>query len=194
MKHETVKLICDNPHSRARLEKLICNHGLQLCDTAKLTIIVETNAGEALLHLEQHTEPAVIVITSNPCSAYRLDVLATQKIAAFIISGSDNDLCNTIKTVLNGKTALKIPTTTIAFTKRERQILRLVADGAEDNDIAQNLQIKGTSVRNYVSSILSKVRAEHPDLTIQNRSHLNLYYWGQWQVLKHRKPKKLETP
>ncbi len=188
----SIKLICDNQHSRARLEKLVNNHGFTPCDTTTLTIIVETNSGDALLHLEQQTENTVIVLTNNPCSAYQFDVLNTQKIAVFLVAASDTDICNAIKTVVSGKTNLKMPCNAMQLTKRERQVLRLVADGATDNDIAENLNLGSTSVRNYVSSILSKVRAEHPELSIQNRSHLNLYYWGQWQVLKHRPPPKFE--
>jgi two-component system response regulator DevR len=55
-----------------------------------------------------------------------------------------------------------------ALTDRERDILRLIAEGATNREIGENLYLAEKTVRNYVSSLLSK-------LGVQRRSEAAAY-------------------
>jgi DNA-binding NarL/FixJ family response regulator len=51
--------------------------------------------------------------------------------------------------------------TGVALTKREVQILRLMADGKENKQIAQELFISPQTVKNHISNILAKLHIEN---------------------------------
>jgi DNA-binding NarL/FixJ family response regulator len=50
---------------------------------------------------------------------------------------------------------------TAPFSDRELEILRLVADGKANNEIAERLVIGRTAVRNHLSSLLMKLQADN---------------------------------
>ena len=47
------------------------------------------------------------------------------------------------------------------LTDRERQVLRLAADGLTSSDIAATLQLSEGTVRNYLSEAISKMGAKN---------------------------------
>ncbi|NDJ37008.1 MAG: response regulator transcription factor, partial [Chloroflexi bacterium] len=55
-----------------------------------------------------------------------------------------------------------LPDTTLAdsLSEREREVLRLVAHGLTNADIATRLHLSEGTVRNYVSAILTKLQVE----------------------------------
>lgn len=90
------------------------------------------------------------------------------------------ELCRAIKAVASGQVPLSprataslvreitTPTETQTLTERETEVLRLVAQGLSNKEIASILQIGLTTVKNHVGSILSK-------LGVQSRTHAALY-------------------
>jgi DNA-binding CsgD family transcriptional regulator len=48
-----------------------------------------------------------------------------------------------------------------ALTRRERDVASLIADGRSNREIAQELELSYSTVKNYVSSILSKLSLRH---------------------------------
>lgn len=77
---------------------------------------------------------------------------------------------NQLRTVLgDGKSAAG---SLIALTEREREIIKLVAQGLTNRDIAERLFLSEKTVRNYVSNILSK-------LDLKNRTQLAAYFGGK---------------
>lgn len=56
------------------------------------------------------------------------------------------------------------------LTEREREVLRLIAQGLTNGDIAEKLHISETTVKSHVSSILSK-------LYLTDRTKLAVYAW-----------------
>ena len=58
------------------------------------------------------------------------------------------------------------------LTKREEEVVRLVADGMKNREIAQTLQIKEHSIRNYVYRIFEK-------LGVSSRVELTLYAFSR---------------
>lgn len=57
-----------------------------------------------------------------------------------------------------------------SLTKREVEVLKLVAQGCSDNEIAKRLTISERTVRNHVGSILAK-------LHVENRTQAAVYAW-----------------
>jgi DNA-binding CsgD family transcriptional regulator len=47
-----------------------------------------------------------------------------------------------------------------SITERERQVLRLIADGLSNDEIAQRLRITANTVRSHVRHVLAKLEAE----------------------------------
>ena len=56
------------------------------------------------------------------------------------------------------------------LTERERDIVRLVADGLDNKDIADSLYISDGTVRNHISAILAK-------LGLKNRTQIAVFYY-----------------
>lgn len=77
------------------------------------------------------------------------------------------DLMRTIETVLAGRKEYSPELMDILLTQRslltnlESQLLKLVAEGLSNKDIASQLHLSVGTVRNYMTSILSKLGAEN---------------------------------
>lgn len=77
------------------------------------------------------------------------------------------DLMRTIETVLAGRKEYSPELMDILLTQRspltnlESQLLKLVAEGLSNKDIASQLHLSNGTVRNYMTSILSKLGAEN---------------------------------
>lgn len=56
------------------------------------------------------------------------------------------------------------------LSDRERDIIKLVADGKNNREIAEELFLSEGTVRNYISEVLSK-------LTLRDRTQLAIYYY-----------------
>ncbi|MEO6867073.1 MAG: response regulator transcription factor [Gaiellales bacterium] len=64
-----------------------------------------------------------------------------------------------ITTVLEFIRTGVVPTThTTDMSERELEVLRLIAEGLDNNEIAANLEISAKTVKNHVSSILAKLK------------------------------------
>jgi two-component system, NarL family, response regulator DevR len=102
-------------------------------------------------------------------------------------------LCQAIKTVAAGGKIMDVNTHILEKVKdlqgspqkeplsdREQEILKLIAQGMTNKEIAQNMYLSSNTVRNYVSNILHK-------LGFTNRSQITAYvmehkyeaYWNQ---------------
>ncbi len=77
------------------------------------------------------------------------------------------DLMRTIETVLAGRKEYSPELMDILLTQRspltnlENQLLKLVAEGLSNKEIASHLHLSDGTVRNYMTSILSKLGAEN---------------------------------
>ncbi|MCG9888768.1 response regulator [Streptococcus suis] len=77
------------------------------------------------------------------------------------------DLMRTLETVLAGRKEYSPELMDILLTQRspltnlESQLLKLVADGLSNKEIASQLHLSDGTVRNYMTSILSKLGAEN---------------------------------
>jgi NarL family two-component system response regulator LiaR len=67
------------------------------------------------------------------------------------------------------------------LTSREREVLRLIADGKSNEEVAEVLVISLNTVKKHVSNILSK-------LQLHNRIELTLYYRTRYSPLDPKAP------
>lgn len=87
-------------------------------------------------------------------------------------AGADGKRTDAFPTPLASETgaAHRIPAFAAAFTERERDIARLVADGLDNREIAQRLYLSEGTVRNHISVLLQKTG-------LKNRTQLAIAWW-----------------
>ena len=61
---------------------------------------------------------------------------------------------------------MKSPDNKIHLTKREFQVLNLMAKGLNNNSIAYNISITSHTVKSHVASILKKLKAKYRSLAV----------------------------
>jgi len=68
--------------------------------------------------------------------------------------------------------ALKLKMKRELLSKREKQVFELVSNGYLNKEIAYKLKITEHTVKNHVSTIMSK-------MYVRNRTELAIYYWKE---------------
>jgi DNA-binding NarL/FixJ family response regulator len=127
---------------------------------------------------EKHPETKVLVLTTYDADEWVFDAIRSGAAGYLLKDALKDDLIASIKGTISGDTfvdpavAGKIfhrlqqfgpqADTTVAdkLTPRELDVLRLIANGLSNPDIAERLFLSEGTVRNYVSSILNKLKVE----------------------------------
>lgn len=109
----------------------------------------------------------VIIVTTFARSGYLRRALDAG-VSGYLLKDSPGDaLPNAIRTVYNGGRTIDPELATQAWseldplTDRERQVLRLSANGLTNAQIASELNLNYGTVRNYVSEAISKLNANN---------------------------------
>lgn len=109
----------------------------------------------------------VIIVTTFARAGYLRRALDAG-VSGYLLKDSPDDvLPNAIRTVYNGGRTIDPELATQAWgeadplTDRERQVLRLSADGLSNAQIASELNLNDGTVRNYVSEAISKLHANN---------------------------------
>lgn len=110
----------------------------------------------------------IIILTTFARSKYFKDALAA-RVNGYLLKDSPSDsLVNAIKTIMNGDTVFdpKLVTSVLntvdnplvdnPLTDREQEILAALKTCASTKELAQKFFLSGGTIRNYISSILSK--------------------------------------
>ncbi|AER21921.1 TPA: response regulator transcription factor [Streptococcus suis] len=144
------------------------------------------DAVEAVLQAENGSQ-AIALLEKEPVDVVLLDIEMPEKtgldvlewvrgqalpvkadVDAYVLKErSIADLMRTIETVLAGRKEYSPELMDILLTQRspltnlESQLLKLVAEGLSNKDIASQLHLSDGTVRNYMTSILSKLGAEN---------------------------------
>ena len=136
---------------------------------------------EAIRRLRAHSPDAkVIILTTFDDDAHVFDGLRAGALGYLLKDVSGDELADAIRTVAGGG-ALIDPSVTRkvvaefmrmperkpvenaaldeALSERELDVLRLVADGLSNREIADSLHLAEGTVKNYVSNILGKIGA-----------------------------------
>jgi DNA-binding NarL/FixJ family response regulator len=92
-------------------------------------------------------------------------------VSGFILKDATlDDLLRTIRTVASGADVLPPPMKAVRMTKREREIVALIAEGCSNKEIATSLNIAVDTVKSHVHNILEKL-ALHTRLEIASYAH-----------------------
>jgi DNA-binding NarL/FixJ family response regulator len=123
--------------------------------------------------------PIVLVLTVSTTSDDVLDAIAAGASGYLLKDASADEIVEAVRTANEGRSPLS-PTIASAvvkrvreqtgphehpddlaqLTEREREILRLVAQGRDNTEIAQELYLSPSTVKNHVSSILEKLEVD----------------------------------
>lgn len=115
-------------------------------------------------------ETIILVLTAHDCDAYLAEMIATS-IAGFIIkSASAERLVDAIRRAARGEILFngeqlaracrwqeRVERKWESLTKREQEVLRLLAQGLDNETIAQVLYIATRTVEFHITNILSKL-------------------------------------
>jgi DNA-binding NarL/FixJ family response regulator len=179
----SINVICQHAILYAQATQTLKLEGFTITDNAQITLIVDSFHGNALLTLEFQRHPNPIVMTSNPCSEYQADLLEFGAKAVVSPIGNNTSLFRAIQAVSKLEPFQNNLPESSSLTPAERRILRLIANGLENKEIARALGSCDSTIRNQVTTVLSKISSTHPNLKLENRTQLALFYWGLWQSL-----------
>lgn len=127
---------------------------------------------------ERFPEIAVVMLTSSEQDEHLYEAVQLQ-VAGYLLKNLDADeLFSLLEGVMRGETAMTRPVASkllksvanriadknqgeVALTERERSVLRLVANGASNQEIAARLTISINTVKTHMRSILDKLQLEN---------------------------------
>ncbi|MBJ8325921.1 response regulator transcription factor [Streptococcus pacificus] len=143
-------------------------------DVAILDIEMPYKTGlDVLEWVRSHSDLKVIILTTFKRTGYFKRALEAQVDAFVLKDRSASELMGTIHTVLAGKKEYSpelvegMAFTTNPLSKRELDILELVAKGCSNEEIAQLLFLSNGTVRNYLTSIFNKLSAHNRTKAVQ---------------------------
>ena len=137
-------------------------------------IMPEMEGPEAIALIKQENPQArILVLTSFSESKQVVAAIQAGAMGYLLKDSSPDDLLHAIRSVNRGSLvltqdlALKLmqapptPTPLDQLTERETAVLRLLAQGQSNQEIAKNLNISMTTVRSHVSNILMKLNVSN---------------------------------
>ncbi len=120
--------------------------------------------------------PVVLVLTVSTTNDDVLDAIAAGASGYLLKDADADEIVNAVRTASTGSSPLsptiagavvrrvreqssniEQPEDLLALSEREREILRLVAQGRDNTEIARELYLSPSTVKNHVSSILDKL-------------------------------------
>lgn len=137
----------------------------------------------------------VIVLTSFHDDEYIFPALRAGALSYVLKDINPDDLVTTIRKAVRGESVLHpqvaarvvqeirgmkqaLPNPFVELSDRELEVLRLIADGLPNLEIAHRLVISEKTVKGHVSNILSK-------LQIMDRTQAAVFAWQQGLVRRH---------
>ncbi|HKK95640.1 MAG TPA: response regulator transcription factor [Anaerovoracaceae bacterium] len=144
------------------------------------------NGIEASKEILKHDKDAkILLLTTFQDDEYIIGALKIG-VKGYLIKQDYESLSSSIKAVQNGQSVFgkdvtfKLPELikksqsfdyeSVGLSSREYEVLKLVADGLNNKEIAKKLYLSEGTVRNYISNILEK-------LQLRNRTQLAVYYY-----------------
>ncbi|EMB66957.1 response regulator transcription factor [Streptococcus mutans] len=142
--------------------------GKQTVDVAILDIEMPIKTGlDVLEWIRQHQDTKVIIVTTFKRSGYFKRALAARVDAYVLKDRSASELMATIYTVLSGQREYspelveEVTFDSNPLSEREQEVLQLVAKGASNQTIAEQLFLSNGTIRNYMTAIFNKLNANN---------------------------------
>jgi two-component system, NarL family, response regulator len=167
-------LIADEPDMRLVAEAENGRHAIELFDRHRPDVTLmdlqmpEMDGLDALETIRQrHPDARIVVLTTYPGDAQVLRAIKAGACGYLLKSTLRKELLSTIRSVHAGKRALSPEVTydvvehvdNEPLSPTEVRVLRMIADGNSNKDVAAQLGITEESVKGQVRSILSKLGA-----------------------------------
>ncbi len=155
-------------------------------DVILLDLIMPKQGGVETIHQikQLHLDCRILVITSFAEDDLIFPAIKAGALGYLLKDSSPDELLQAIRNVYEGKPSLhptialklmsemgqesKLPSTEEPLTERELEVLKLIAQGLTNQEIAEKLVISERTVGNHVGSILEK-------LHLANRTQAALY-------------------
>ena len=153
----------------------LARQGLTYDPEAELVLVLDTPRGfaPAVLAVMNPGRHAVVVTWSS-CPEYLDDLWGAGAAVLLVGDGLTLDMVVALETAARGERRCLTDTPPSILTPMERRVLRLLARGLSNEQIAAHLQIQTQTVKNATTSLYTKIG-------VSNRSAAILYYWGIWQ-------------
>ena len=142
--------------------------GKQTVDVAILDIEMPIKTGlDVLEWIRQHQDTKAIIVTTFKRSGYFKRALAAHVDAYVLKDRSASELMATIYTVLSGQREYspelveEVTFDSNPLSEREQEVLQLVAKGASNQTIAEQLFLSNGTIRNYMTAIFNKLNANN---------------------------------
>ncbi|NLQ91473.1 response regulator transcription factor [Streptococcus mutans] len=142
--------------------------GKQTVDVAILDIEMPIKTGlDVLEWIRQYQDTKVIIVTTFKRSGYFKRALAAHVDAYVLKDRSASELMATIYTVLSGQREYspelveEVTFDSNPLSEREQEVLQLVAKGASNQTIAEQLFLSNGTIRNYMTAIFNKLNANN---------------------------------
>ena len=155
-------------------------------DVILLDMIMPRKDGLGAIHdiIKENPDARILVLTSFAEDEKVFPAIKAGALGYLLKDSSPQELLQAIRNVYSGEASLhptiarklmqdlsqtvKLPPTTDPLTEREVEVLRLVAQGLSNDEIAERLVVSERTVRTHVSHILHK-------LHLANRTQMALY-------------------
>lgn len=128
------------------------------------------NTAEFLKHLTSQRDVKVVCLSSFD-SPYEISKLLKSGASAYIVkTASGEKILETIKKVLSGeliidseisKTLENFHLVSHVLTEKEIEIVKLIADGLSNKEIANQLNITTSTVKTHIKKIMDKLKAKN---------------------------------
>lgn len=109
-------------------------------------------------------QPCKVIILTTFARAGYFERARNAEVSGYLLKDSPSEeLANSIRTIMDGRRVFAPELVDLAFedknplTKREKQVMELIADGKSTSEIAKELYLTNGTVRNYISVILDKL-------------------------------------
>lgn len=122
---------------------------------------------EVLEWIREHKEMKVVIVTTFKRTGYFTRALKAQVDAYVLKDRSTTELMTTIHKVLSGQKDYspelvdEMAFSSNPLSQREREVLQGIARGLSNQEIAKELFLSNGTVRNYVTSLMTKLNAHN---------------------------------
>jgi DNA-binding CsgD family transcriptional regulator len=170
-------VVCEQEELIRFCKTLLRNKLSYLARFGKLCLLIDFPVGSAFSFEKHNLHDILVILTFNSCPVY-LACLSEHfdcEIDFHSYGSFGNPTLPKRKNTLWPANASHLNP---SLAPRLKKVIRLLASGMENKSIARDLKISEKSVQIYVEEIFRLVRVANPNLKIQNRTQLALWFWG----------------